>query len=142
MYRSKFERDFANVLTELGLTFGYETTVLGYIIPERKGKYTPDFRINTSRKTDENVGHGQGENGRIYIETKGYWDAEDRTKLKLVKEQHPELDLRIVFMNANNKIHKKSKTTYGDWATKHGFKWANKTIPKEWIEELSTHDDS
>ena len=129
MYRSKFEASFAKQLEGENVSFEYEASVIGYTIPERKGKYTPDFKLLGGRTSLP-----------VFIETKGYWDAEDRTKLKLVKEQHPDLDLRIVFMNANNKIHKKSKTTYGDWATKHGFKWANKTIPKEWIKELSIYD--
>ena len=75
----------------------------------------------------------------IIVETKGYFydSARDRQKLCLVKEQHPELDIRIVFQKADTKIHKTSKTTYGEWATDHNFKWADKGIvPDEWIEEM------
>jgi hypothetical protein len=28
-----------------------------------------------------------------------------------------------------------SKTTYGDWCDKHGFLYADKLIPEEWIKE-------
>jgi len=38
-----------------------------------------------------------------------------------------------VFQKANNKIRKGSKTTYGKWADDNGFKWADNTIPKEWL---------
>ena len=31
----------------------------------------------------------------------------------------------MLFMNANNKIRKGSPTTYGEWATKKGFIWAD-----------------
>jgi len=46
-----------------------------------------------------------------------------------------ELDIRFVFSNSRNKLNKKSKTTYADWCDKHGFKWADKQIPKSWIDE-------
>ena len=53
--------------------------------------------------------------------------------MSLIKKQYPELDIRFVFMNANNKIYKGSKTTYAMWANKHGFEWAEKNIPEEWL---------
>ena len=45
-------------------------------------------------------------------------------KMLWVKEQHPDKQFYMLFMNANNKIRKGSPTTYGDWATKKGFIWA------------------
>ena len=50
-----------------------------------------------------------------------------------IKKQHPELDIRFVFSNSRNKIEKRSKTTYGMWAEKHGFMYADKRIPDEWL---------
>ena len=47
----------------------------------------------------------------------------------------PELDIRFVLQSPNGKIYKGSKTTYAEWCNKNGFKWANKEIPQEWIEE-------
>ena len=41
----------------------------------------------------------------------GDWDSDDRRKIKAVKEQHPELDIRMVFQAPYHYI-KKSKTTY------------------------------
>jgi hypothetical protein len=55
--------------------------------------------------------------------------------MKLVKEANPELDIRLLFQTPNNKITKASKTTYADWADKHGYMWAAKEIPAEWLEE-------
>jgi len=52
-----------------------------------------------------------------------------------VRDQHPGLDLRIIFQDASKKITKNSPTTYGMWATKHGFKWGQQIIPFEWMEE-------
>jgi hypothetical protein len=77
-----------------------------------------------------------GPNKTIYIETKGYLSPRDRRKMELVKLSNPDEDIRFVFQNANNKLNKRSKTTYGEWATKKGFKWAHKQVPQEWIEEL------
>ena len=71
----------------------------------------------------------------IIIEAKGYFDKGDRVKMLLIKEQHPDLDIRIVFLNARNKIYKGSKTTYGAWAEKNGFKWAEGSIPEEWLKD-------
>ena len=53
----------------------------------------------------------------------------------LVKQQHPELDIRFVFSNSRQKISKQSKTTYGMWCEKHGFLYADKTVPQEWLNE-------
>lgn len=81
--------------------------------------YTPDFLLP---------------NG-ILIETKGRFTPADRRKHLEIKKQHPELDIRFVFTNANSKLRKGSKTSYGDWCDKNGFLWANKDVPDEWLAE-------
>jgi hypothetical protein len=53
----------------------------------------------------------------------------------LVKRHNPELDIRFVFSNSNAKISKASKTTYAMWCRKNGYKFADKTIPEEWVNE-------
>lgn len=126
-FRSRFEEQVADLLEASGVPYEYEPEKVPYTIPARDAKYIPDFKLN----------------GRIYVETKGRFggprgwkaSADDRQKLILVKEQHPEMDLRIVFMNPNQKIYPGSKTTYGQWADSHGFKWAVGDVPTEWIEE-------
>jgi len=100
----------------------YETDKITYTVPERQSTYTPDFRINTS-------------NGEFYIEGKGRWTVDDRHKHLLIREQHPNLDIRFVFSNANAKLYKGSPTTYAQWCDKFGFRYANKTIPPEWLQE-------
>ena len=57
----------------------------------------------------------------------------DRKKHILIKKQHKKVDVRILFINANNKIYKGSKTTYGAWCTKHDILWCEKRIPREWL---------
>ena len=49
-------------------------------------------------------------------------------------------------MNAKSKIRKGSPTTYGEWATKKGFIWADwktQKIPKDWLKfDLNTQMDT
>jgi len=116
-YRSGFEHRVSAQLNEAEIKFGYEDTVIKYIKPETKHTYTIDFTLP---------------NG-ILVETKGRWVLEDRKKHLLIKKQHPELDIRIVFQSARTKIRKGSKTTYGDFCDKHGIPWAEKSIPESWL---------
>ena len=87
--------------------------------PERKATYTPDLTLK---------------NG-IVIETKGLFQTEDRQKMKLIKAQYPDLDIRMVFSNANARIAKKSPTTYAKWCEANGFIWAHRTAPEAWLKE-------
>lgn len=75
------------------------------------------------------------ENG-IIVEAKGYFQSKDRTKHKALREQYPDLDLRFLFEKAKTKLNKLRPTTYGDWCTKHGFKFADgDSIPQAWLDE-------
>lgn len=115
--RSSFEDRIVAELTKAKVSFEYESMKIKY--QKKPSTYTPDIVL------------GNG----IIIEIKGYFDAEDRAKHLLVKEQHPDLDIRFVFYGSKKKIHKNSPTTYADWAEKHGFKYAEGSIPKDWTEE-------
>lgn len=119
-YRSNFEKEVADRLKEDGIKYDYEPAdgKVKYTTKERT--YTPDFILS---------------NG-IIVETKGRLTVHDRTKHKLIQEQHPELDIRFVFQY-DNPIFKGSKTRYSDWAEKHGFKWAIRYVPKKWAKELT-----
>jgi hypothetical protein len=85
----------------------------------KERKYHPDFQL---------------ENG-IIIEAKGWFKTSDRQKHLAIKYQHPNLDIRFVFSNPQNKIGKKSNTTYAMWCEKNGFKFSKGTVPAEWINE-------
>lgn len=97
----------------------FERVKIKYVVPATERTYTPDFELD---------------NG-IIAETKGRFEAIDRAKMLFVKYQHPGLDIRLVFQNPNAKLGKGSKTTYAMWAEMHGFKWAKKLIPVEWMNE-------
>lgn len=123
-YRSGFEKRIAQNLKEANVSFGYETEKLTYVIPARKATYTPDFIVKRS------------DGSTLVVEAKGrFRTAADRQKLILVKETHPDRDIRLVFQNSKLPIYKGSKTTYAMWANTHGFTWAEKTVPTSWIEE-------
>lgn len=118
-FRSGFEQTLAGQLDAAGAEYEYEKHRVVYFTPEAQHTYTPDWRLA---------------NG-ILIESKGIFSAADRRKHLLVQEQHPELDIRLVFQNANAKISKKSKMTYSQWCSRNGFQFAHKTIPAEWLAE-------
>jgi len=119
-YRSGLESKVSAQLNEAGVSFEYETFKIEYQVNETR-KYTPDFRLP---------------NG-IIVETKGRFVAADRKKHLLVQQQHPEYDIRFVFSNSKAKLNKGAKSTYADWCIKHGFLYADKTIPEEWLSETA-----
>lgn len=111
----------AGFLALAGIDAKYESFKIPYTQPEKSRTYTPDFLLP---------------NG-IVLETKGLFDAADRAKMLLVKAQHPDLDIRLVFSNAKAKVTKGSATTYAMWCEKHGFLWANKIPCETWLTEPS-----
>ena len=122
-YRSGLEVKISDQLKSLNVSFTYESEKLKYTQPAKNRTYKPDFVLIK-------------QNGnKMYIETKGRLTASDRAKYILVRDQNPTLDIRFVFQNSNTKIAKGSSTTYGDWASKNNFIFANKEIPKDWLAE-------
>lgn len=118
-FRSGLEERIAEQLDKAGVEYTYEKLKLDYVKPASKHVYTPDFVLS---------------NG-IIIETKGRFLLADRQKHILVKRHNPTLDIRFVFSNSNARISKASATTYAQWCIKNGFKYADKTIPEEWMNE-------
>ena len=132
-YRSRLETKVAKQLTDEGIPFGYETLKIQFAVPSRPAKYTPDF-VTGAKGAD----FSKFTPKLIVLETKGYFrTTADRQRLIQMKECNPTLDLRLVFQDAKKPIYKKSPTSYGKWATDHGFPWADKgTVPLKWIEEM------
>lgn len=118
-YRSGLEQKNMEMLESKGIKGQYEMWSIPYVIPASNHKYTPDIILP---------------NG-IIIETKGLWDSEDRKKHLLIREQMPELDIRLVFSSSRSKLYKGSPTSYGEWAEKHGILFADRLIPVEWLKE-------
>jgi len=115
-YRSGLEAEIAEQLENAGIEFEYEKMKVSYL---RQANYIPDFKLPSG----------------IIIEAKGRLTQEDRSKMRLVKKQNPELDIRFVFSRSSARLSKTSKTTYGTWCDKYGFPYADKTIPESWLKE-------
>lgn len=132
-YRSGLEDNVHKQLTKKKIAFEYEPPdkKIVYTIPESVHKYTPDFVLTTATGK------------RIYVETKGIWDSDDRKKHLLIRQQHPSLDIRFVFTRSKARIRKGSKTTYADICNGKGrgefknvmWKYDDKLVPTEWWEE-------
>ena len=118
-FRSGLEEIIAQQLKQADIDPKFETLKLPYRV-EKNHTYTPDFPVGK----------------RIIIETKGRFQTADRMKMLEVKKQHPEYEFRFVFNNSKARISKVSATTYGKWCEKNGFKYADKVVPQEWIEEI------
>jgi len=114
-FRSKLEKNLADLMTELGVSYEYESTQIAYTISHN---YCPDFVLPN----------------HVILEAKGYWSPADRRKLLAVKRDNPDLDLRMVFQAPFNTISKKSKTTYAQYCERHGIPWSSYVnIPLDWL---------
>ena len=122
--RSKLELKFEEIIKEFNVEYDYEVTKIPYTIPESNHNYTVDWTFI---------------NG-LLVETKGYLsDHKERYKYVLLKQQHPDLDLRFVFDNPN-KLCGGTKMTHSKWAEKYGFKYCSiKDVDqiKQWIKEAN-----
>lgn len=126
--RSKFEGKVAAYMEDIGIKYKYEPTRLSFMVPETDRTYIPDFQLP---------------NG-IYVEAKGLFDRDSRKKMLLVTQQHPNLDIRILFMR-DNTISKKSKTKYTKWCEENGIACAvskDGHIPDEWISHKNKKERS
>ena len=81
-------------------------------------KYKPDFILP---------------NG-IIIEAKGWFKTEDQRKHKLIKAQHPEIDIRFVFQRLKSKV-QGGRFTCQEWSEKYDFQFAESIVPNSWIHE-------
>ena len=123
---NKFEMHIADTLAtmrNLGAPFSYkfEGTKIQYRKPEKDRVYTPDFLIC------------KPPNQLMFIETKGFFRPEARTKMIWVKKCNPTLDIRILFQK-NLVINKKTGFNYKQWSKRHGYPCAFGTLPTEWFE--------
>ena len=105
-YKSGLEKRFAELCFKNGVKAEYEKTRFKFV---KVGHYTPDWKIND----------------KLYVETKGYFSPSNRGNLLSFREQHPDVEIFLVFGQPENRLTKKSKTTYAAWCEQHGFRWAS-----------------
>lgn len=131
--RSKFEKSIATYLRSRKVPYEYEAYQFPYTEPLRKnrskcsacgstdlvrmGWYTPDFWLP---------------NSGLFIETKGRFTAADRRKMLAVIKENPDDRFVMLFMR-DNKIHKRSKTTYTEWCEANDVECAVGEPKEEWL---------
>lgn len=116
-FKSKFESEVYKKLKRHYKICKYEPDKFDYIQPVIHRKYIPDFKMGRN----------------LYIEAKGKLDLATRKKMIWFRDSNPHITIIFLFMNANNKITKRSKTTYAMWAEKNGFLWLD--YKQDWIKE-------
>lgn len=120
MTKGTFEARVIGDLEDRGVSYEYEPEKIPYFVERH---YIPDLKVDT-----------------MIVELKGYFRQDSQRKMKAIKAQYPEKDIRFVFQNANATIQgaKKrkdgTKMTCSEWADRQGFVWAEGTVPKEWLE--------
>lgn len=115
-FKSKLEEKVWAVLKKEFSTVKYEPKKFKFIQPEVERTYIPDFKTGRSN---------------IFIEAKGKLDLETRKKMVWFRDSNPTIRIIFLFMNPDNKITKRSKTTYAMWATDNGFEWLD--FRKDWL---------
>lgn len=138
-FKSGFEKTIGNDLIKKGIPFAYEAQSFKYTItiprsvcPEcgsspstLERTYTPDFFFQDG----------------LIVEAKGRFTAEERKKHAAMKEQYPDMDLRLLFKSNNwlGKAPKRGepigkKKNYVTWCEAHGIQCAvGNVIPEEWL---------
>ena len=124
--KSNFELKIADALVEAipeGEVVEYEKEKIPYHYQATKN-YIPDFSLP---------------NG-IYVEAKGRWTAPDRAKHLLVRRQHPDKDIRLIFQSDNKLTKAKNGMRYSDFCNKYGIKFIIWKFPKkpkaDWVDPI------
>jgi len=127
--RSGFELlGYAFLQSQTDIEFSYESEELAYTVPTSNHKYTPDFIVTTKSGK------------KMYIEFKGNLTPADRKKMKLVIEQHPDKDIRILIQRDNYISNKNVATRkrYSDWLKAQGITYhvsSKGELPSNWLKE-------
>lgn len=117
-FKSKLEEQVWKILKSNFPSVKYEPDKFKYIQPEKERTYIPDFK--TGKKN-------------IYLEAKGKLDLDTRQKMVWFRDTNPHITIIFLFMNPDNKITKRSKTTYYKWAEDNNFLWLD--YRKDWLND-------
>jgi hypothetical protein len=115
-FKSKLEEKVWSVLKKHYPSVKYEPSKYKFVQPAIERTYIPDFKTG---KTS------------VYLEAKGKLDLNTRKKMIWFRDSNPTIRIIFLFQNPDNKITKRSKTTYGMWATDNGFEWLD--FRKDWL---------
>lgn len=110
--RSSLETKVAAELDAQGIEYQFESYRVEYF--KDPATYLPDFILP---------------NG-IIIETKGHFESKDRAKHLLIKEQHPNLDVRFIFSDSSTKLTGQKYKEFAKWLNEtHSIKVTWNRIP-------------
>ena len=125
--KSILEVEIAAELDRLGVKWQYEPHEYKYHMcvnwchdcDVKFQTYTPDFWLPKQK---------------IYLECKGKMTLDTRKKMIAVKHHNPELEVKMIFGYAKNKLSTAKKATrYWQWAENENFDWSDKEVKKEWV---------
>lgn len=92
MVQGTWERNVGLMLSSLGIAWTKLRThrdVLVYVMDGKHRTYTPDFYLAEQQ---------------LYLEIKGFWWGNDRRKMQLVREQHPDKRIVVVEKDAYERL--------------------------------------
>jgi len=131
--RTKLQQDIYDALTKARIPFYYRETAqrgeevaLLVDLPDRSraNRFYPTFIVTCDDGT------------RVVLQQKGRFVTADRQKLRLLKQQHPTVEFRMIFSNSAQRISSTSATKYSDWCERFGIAYCDGKPSQEWIEEL------
>lgn len=158
-FRSGFESEMAKVLQDNGVEYGYETEdcKFEYFKPVVRGSVVDRLynRVNIVKGgkvvqectyTVDFIVFSKDSPKPTFLETKGRFTSSDRAKMDLIKKQHPNADIRMVFQ-ADGKATPKKR--YSEWCEDRGIPYfiiqrptKNKEgiyLPEDWIDEFTSN---
>lgn len=130
--RSKLEMLVLTDLVNKGVDFEYEAESYVWLekLPRAFCAACGEKAVFVERSYTPDVFLSNG----IIVEVKGIFTSHDRKIAAAMQEQHPNLDIRMVFQR-DNKLSRSSSTRYSTWCEKKGIKCAIAKIPEEWVIE-------
>lgn len=143
-YKSLYEAQLAEQLKAAKVKFQYEPYPMPYELPVRGGQCV--FCRDSGQPHKVVQWHNYipdwvSEDNAIVVESKGKFTGAMRTKMLAVIENHPSVDIRMLFMR-DNTLSKKSETRYSDWCEKNGIEFAIGLFPKAWLKDFKDHQVS
>lgn len=130
-FRSKFEVTIAKWLMEHKIKYKYESVSYPFVQPKlhhvcsdcgsnavgHERSYTPDFYLPEYD---------------ITLEVKGLFTTDNRKVIKAVRNDHPDLDLRMVFLS-DNFVYRGAKMRYSGWCEQQEMLWSVGAPKVEWF---------
>ena len=133
-FKSYYEYQISIDLTKRGIEWEYEGTKYTYHLTTRRG-FCPDCGSKGTKEAHTYTPDWYLPDSDIVIESKGRFTGKDRNIQKAMLEEHPELNIKMLFLY-DNKLSKSSKTKYSQWCDKYEIDYhvsKEGIIPERWL---------